>query len=191
MIRWQTRQYVAGLTARSAYEFLTSFDDRDFQAWWPGVHLRVVAYRRTPQVVGSVYYLDQFIGSYRVKATEMIVAAVPGRSFLRQILLWGMRLPVRMRYDFDEDDHGVAITHTTLVGFSGVGRTLDPAFRLYFTARFADALNRHLLDELRMLGDLIPARARRTAAASAGTSPHSELPAISAASRNELPVGKT
>jgi len=155
MITLQTQVHVAGLTAKIAYEFLTTFEDADYQAWWPGVHLKVIAYRRYPNHVDNIRYLDQFIGDYRVKATEVVLAAIPNREFVRQTTILGVRVPVRMIFEFDDDDAGVTITHTVHAGFAGWGRVLDPAFRLfYFSRRFAAALDEHMKTELAMLADL-------------------------------------
>jgi hypothetical protein len=165
MITLRTEQFVSDLTAQAAYDFLAAFDEAQYRSWMPGEHLRVVVYHRTPNHVGSTYYLDQVIGGIRVRATEKIVEAVPGRRLLRQVLWCGFQAPVRMQFEFEPQRGGVLIKHAVTAGFTGVGRILDPLFRFcFFTKRFAAALDQHMKDELLALRELIAERAPLRAA---------------------------
>lgn len=164
MITLRTAQYVEGLKAQAAYDFLATFDQDEYRAWMPGEHLHYISHRRTPDYVGSTYYLDQLIGGIRVKATETIIEATPYTRLRRQVLWFGVRSPVRMLFEFVDDDRGVMITHTVTAGFTGWRRILDPVFRLFFfTKRFDAALDQHMQDEILALREFIPGRARRRA----------------------------
>lgn len=160
MFTLETRAHVAGLSARAAYDFMIVPTASAFQTWWPGTHLvsRVlrqgVAADGTPSDVGTRVYLEQMIGPFRVRETADIIAATPGRSFTRQVII-GMRLPIFITFDLEDDADGVVITHTIRAGWSGVRRILDPLFRLYFTAAFAAALDEHLLIEYELLRDVV------------------------------------
>ena len=151
MITLETRVHVAGLQAKTVFEFLLNATDRDYQAWWPGVHLRCRTLKRCPEHVGSVVYFDQFIGDYRMRHTELIVEAVPCRKILSQVIKGPIRLPVRIVFELEDDDAGVTITHTIRAGYSGLLRVLDPACRLYFSERFAAAMSEHVKAECRLL----------------------------------------
>lgn len=152
MISLVTQAHVDGVNARTLFEFLLNATDREFQTWWPGVHLRYQTLKRFPNYIGNVMYLDQYIGDYRVKATEVIVEAVPYKKIVRQVLLFGaVRVPVRIVYDFEDDERGLTITHTINAGFSGLGRFLDFGFRCFFTKRFNAAMDEHLLEEFQLL----------------------------------------
>ncbi|MCE9607626.1 MAG: hypothetical protein K8U03_22290 [Planctomycetia bacterium] len=154
MITLITQVYVDGLKAKQIFEFLLNATDRDYQAWWPGVHLRHTTLKHCPNYVGNVIFIDQYIGDYRVKETDLIVEAIADRKILRQVVN-GVRLPVRVVMEFDDDPSGVTITHTIEAGFAGLGRVLDPLFRLYFSPRFAAAMDEHVRAEFPRLRDLL------------------------------------
>jgi hypothetical protein len=67
-----------------------------------------------------------------------------------------IRLPARLELELTDYEGGVAITHTTSAGFSGAGRILDPLVRLYFSKRFAQALDEHVKTEFQLLRDHLP-----------------------------------
>lgn len=160
MFTLETRAHVAGLSARAAYDFMIVPTASEFQTWWPGTHLvskvlrQGVAADGKPSDIGTRIYLEQMIGPFRVRETADIIAATPGRSFTRQVII-GMRLPIFITFDLEDDADGVVITHTIRAGWSGVRRILDPLFRLYFTAAFAAALDEHLLIEYELLRDVV------------------------------------
>ena len=154
MITLETQVHVAGLRAKTVFEFLLNATDRDYQTWWPGVHLRCRTLKRCHGHVGSVMYFDQFIGDYRVRHTDVIVEAVPCRRISRQVLKGPIRLPVRIVFELEDDDEGVTITHTIYAGFSGLLRVFDPAFRLHFSERFAVAMDEHMKAECQLLRNL-------------------------------------
>jgi hypothetical protein len=91
-----------------------------------------------------------------------VVEAIPGRR-----LVWQLRkvikLPVRLSPDLTDDDGGVAITHTIEAGFEGPGRLLDPLIRLYFSGKFAAAMDEHVRTEFPLLR-ITFRRSRRTPA---------------------------
>lgn len=154
MITLETQVHVAELRAKTVFEFLLNATDRDYQTWWPGVHLRCRTLKRCHGHVGSVVYFDQFIGDYRVKHTDVIVEAVPCRRISRQVVKGPLRLPVRIVFELEDDDAGVTITHTIYVGFTGLLRVFNPAGRLYFTNRFAAAMDEHIKGECLLLREL-------------------------------------
>lgn len=154
MIKLLTVQHVAGLTAQQAYDFLLDFETWDYQAWWPDTHLQAKPLRRCPGHVGNRTFVDQWIGRYRLKMVEEITALDPQKKISIRVCRLG-GLPIRMSYEFAEDDRGVTITYTTLAGFTGPLRILNPLFRVYFTRGFAAALDMHLKEEFLRLASLL------------------------------------
>jgi hypothetical protein len=67
-----------------------------------------------------------------------------------------IKLPVRLSLDLTDDESGVAITHTIEAGFKGPGRLLDPLIRLYFSRKFAAAMDDHVKTEFPLLRDRLP-----------------------------------
>jgi hypothetical protein len=182
MFTLETRAHVTGLSARAAYDYMIVPPAHDFQAWWPGTHLTSKVLRRgvgptgEPNDVGTVVYLEQMIGPYRVRETAEIVDAVAGRSFTRQILVVGIRLPIFITFELEDTADGVTITHTMHIGYRGLRRILDPLFRLcFFTRAFAAALHEHLLMEYELLREVLKPAAAPIAAA---PRPTVQLPAL-------------
>lgn len=195
MFKLETRAHVTGLSARAAYDFMIVPPAHDFQTWWPGTHLvsRVlrqgVASDGKPCDVGTRIYLEQMIGPFHVRETADIVAATPGRSFTRQVIVAGLRLPIFITFDLEDDRTGVTITHTIRAGFCGVGRLLDPLFRLYFTKRFAAELDEHLRIEYVLLREVVKPEPQPAAAvAQQATRQTVQMPALDL-SALPLPTG--
>jgi hypothetical protein len=105
--------------------------------------------------VGDVIYMDEYVGTRRLRMKGIVAEAVP-----RKRLVWHLvkviRLPARLALELTDYEGGVAITHTTSAGFRGVGRILDPLVRLYFSREFARALDEHVKTEFPLLRDRLP-----------------------------------
>ena len=153
MISLNTTIHVSGITARAITEFLVNCDDAQYQAWWPGVHLHFHSVRRFPGDVGNVVYMDEYVGRFRIKGRAVVTSAIPGREIVCQAK-YGLRLPVRILLRLQDDPDGVTISHTIEAGFRGIGRVLDPMFRLWFTPEFREAMDAHVRTEFPRLRDL-------------------------------------
>jgi len=160
MFTLTTQAHIVGLSSHAVFDFFVHSTDEDFQAWWPDVHLNCRMIRRSPNHVGNIIEFDQLIGPYRVREKGIIVEAIPGRRFARQVIQ-GVRLPIFIAFDLVEDERGVTITHTINAGYRGIGRILDPLFRLFFTRKFIAALDEHLLMEFELLRNVTTVAARR------------------------------
>ena len=167
MITIESRLFVDGLTDREVFDFLLNATDEDYRRWWPGTHLRLHALERHEDHVGDVFYMDEYIGKRRVRMTGVVAEAERGRRIVWRL---GRRvpLPVRLTLEMTDRDGGVALRHTIRAGFGGIGRVLDPLFRLYFSQKFAAAMDEHARAEFPMLRDLLagssPARASNASA---------------------------
>jgi len=170
MFTLETRAHVAGLSARDAYDFMVVPTAGDFSAWWPGTHLVSKVLRQgvgptgAASHVGTIVYLEQMIGRFRVRETAEIVDAIPGRRFTRQIIV-GLHLPIFITFDLADDAAGVTITHTIHAGWRGLRRILDPLFRIFFTRAFAAALDEHLRTEFQLLREVVKPASEPVAAA--------------------------
>lgn len=154
MITLQTKTHVDGLTGNQVFDFLLSATDREYQAWWPGVHLQFHHLKRCPNNVGNIVYMDEFIGDHRVKMSGLVVEAIPSKKLVWQMKK-GVRLPAWLTLELDDSAAGVSITHTIRVGFAGIGRVLDPVLRLHFSEKFATAMDKHVKTEFPKLRDLL------------------------------------
>lgn len=154
MLTLTTTIHVPGLTGREITDFLLYCDDARYQAWWPGVHLQFHTLSGEPGGIGSVVYMDEYVGRFRLREKAAVMAAVPGKKVVLQFV-HGFRLPARLILCFKDERDGVTITHTVEAGFGGIGRVLDPLLRLWFTRAFAAALDAHVREEFPRLRDLL------------------------------------
>lgn len=159
MLTFTTSIQVDGITGAEIFEFLANPDDESYRAWWPGTHLQFHTLRRSHDHVGEAVYMDEYIGGRRVRMRGVVTEAVGGRRLAWQ-LKKGIRLPTRLTLELADYDGGVAIRHVTQAGFRGVGRVLDPIFKLYFSSGFARDLDEHVRTEFPLLRNLLRERER-------------------------------
>ena len=122
MLTLESRVHVPGIRGRQLTDFLTSCDDAAYQRWWPGTHLH---YR----VRGDRVFMDEYVGRRRLRFTGVMSDLVPGKR-----LVWSWKGLAQLVLEFEDDAQGVQVTHTLHAGFGGIGRLLDPLFRIFFTA---------------------------------------------------------
>ena len=161
MITVQSTIRVADANGADILEFLINCTDQRYQAWWPGTHLVFHTIKRRPGNIGNIVYMDEYVGRRRLKMHGVVREAMPGKKIVWQVK-WIVPLPVHLTLEADQDDEGVTLTHTIQAGFEGIGRLLDPLFRLYFSDEFAQAMDEHAQTEFPMLGELLRDRSNQT-----------------------------
>jgi hypothetical protein len=154
MIMLRSQVYVEGISGKVVYDFLVNPSDDAYQRWWPGVHLQLHVLRSCPGHVGDLLYMDEYVGTRRLRMQCVVTEAESGRR-----LVWAMkrliRLPARLILDLEDHAEGVVITHTIEAGFRGMGGLLDPLLRLYLDTQFARDMDEHAHAEFPMLGRLL------------------------------------
>ena len=154
MITICTKTHVARLQGMEVTAFLLNPTDAKYQRWWKGTHLALHPVQGSKQGTGHLIYMDEFIGVRRVRMTGVVTESVPGKKITWQ-LKKGVRLPVWLSLELADDDEGVAIEHTIRAGFQGVGRILDPIFRIYLSEEFARDMDDHVKTEFVKLEDML------------------------------------
>jgi hypothetical protein len=154
MIRLQTDIRISGLNGREVTDFMLNCDDASYEAWWPGVHLQFHTERRLPGDIGNVVYMDEYVGSFRLRVHAVVITVLPGAEIAWQFM-WGVRLPGRLSLRLKDESEGVAISHVVEAGFRGSGRMFDPLLRVWLTRDFSDALDEHVRTEFPKLRDLL------------------------------------
>ena len=154
MITIQSRIHVARATGEQIFNFLINPTDREYQKWWPGTHLEFHTLRHGKHNIGNVIWMDERVGSYRVKMIGVVVEADPGRKIVWQMKK-AIRLPVRLFLELEDDAAGVSVVHTIRAGFAGPGRVLDSLFRIFFSEQFEKAMDEHARIEFPRLGDML------------------------------------
>ena len=127
MIIIQSRLHVPDLRASEVLDFLLNCTDEQYRAWWPGTHLQLHARARFSGHIGNIYYMDEFVGEYRIRMTGVVCGLEPGRRIVWQ-LKKGVTVPVWLTLELKDDAASVAITHTIEAGFRGSAGALIRSF---------------------------------------------------------------
>lgn len=154
MITIQSRINLNGISGADLFEFFRNPTDRAYQTWWPGTHLEFHVLHRSPNHLGDVVYMDEWVGKYRVKMAAIVVEAEPGKKVVWQMRK-GIRLPAWLIIELADHTDGVMLTHTLRIGFKGLGRIVDPFLRIYASKEFEKAMDAHARTEFPMLRDLL------------------------------------
>ena len=67
----------------------------------------------------------------------------------------GFRLPAWLTLTVEDIEDSVRITHTIAAGFNGIGKALDPLFRLYLSRSFEIAMDEHARIEFPKLKEVL------------------------------------
>ena len=153
MLAIESRVTVPNLTASEVTSFMLDCSDATYQKWWPGVHLHLHPLASGgADHVGDIVFMDEFVGSRRLRMTAVVVRAEPGRKTSWQMKKV-VRLPAWLTIEVVDSADDVVITHTITAGWGGVGRLLDPLLRLYLSPDFAVAMDRHVHTEFPLIGE--------------------------------------
>lgn len=157
MLTLESEITVNGLTGREVTDFLLDCGDDSYQAWWPGTHLElhVLEHSSGDDHVGDVVLMDEYVGSRRVRMAGKVIEAVAGKRIVWQFRPAGLRLPVRLTLVLSDEGRGVRLRHTITAGWVGLGRVVDPLWRVYFSRSFAGAMDRHVRTEFPLMRDLL------------------------------------
>jgi hypothetical protein len=151
MIIIESSVLVDAATGSEITEFLLNPRDDRYQAWWPGTHLQFHVVEATPGHLGEIVWMDEYVGSRRLRLTGIVVEVEPGRRIVWQLKRW-IRLPAWLRLELADQADGCLVRHTVQVGYRGLARVLDPILRLYVSRRFAAELDEHVRTEFPKLG---------------------------------------
>lgn len=155
MLSITTSLRVDRLSGLDVTGFLSTCDDERYRQWWPGTHLQLHTVQGEPGQVGSLVFMDEYIGDERHRMTGEVMQISPGKKIVWQVRWWRLRLPVRLVLDLQDDDDGVRINHSIHAGYAGIGRILDPLFRSWFSPAFQAAMDAHVRTEFPKLRDLL------------------------------------
>lgn len=160
MISIQSKVHIANVSSADLLDFMLNCTDQRYQAWWPGTHLAFHTVECQPGHVGNVVYMDEYVDQRRIKMQGVVTQVMPGKKIVWQFKQI-VRLPAWLILEAADDDEGVMLTHTLQAGFRGIGSILDPLLRLYFSNKFAHAMDDHAQSEFPMLGAMLRDRVNR------------------------------
>jgi hypothetical protein len=154
MIRLVTQIRVDGLKAKEITDFFVTCNDEAYQQWWPGTHLQLHPVRGRADEIGALIYMDEFIGTRRLRMTGELIDLIPGKRFVWQPRFY-LPLPVRLIIELVDEQVGVRVTHVIEAGYAGIRRIFDPLFGLWFSGHFAADMDEHVKTEFPKLRDLL------------------------------------
>lgn len=154
MLIFKTEVNISGITGKEVTDFFLDCDDIAYQKWWRGTHFRYHFIKRSPRVVGSIIFIDEMVGKYRLKKEAIIIKFVPAKEFVCQFK-WFIRLPAKFLIRLEDNKDGLRIMHQVTVGLNGLGRILDPFLRIVYSKPFEDALDEHVRIEFQKLRDFL------------------------------------
>lgn len=159
MIVLTTEVRLSGAPASAIYRFLLDADDASYQRWWPGTHLQWHTVAGPHATLGSTVRCDEWVGRRRLRFDAVITSLVENARIVWRMKR-GVRLPAWLTIDLRPEGQDVVLTHSLRVGFAGVGRLLDPLFRVALGRRFDVELDEHARTEFPMLAKLLAEGAR-------------------------------
>ena len=157
MIRHTTSLTVPNATTEQFYDFMISPNNERYRAWWPEEHLEFYITKPGDENhLGDEVYYDEYLGeARRLKFFAAVVAANRPVSIAWQMKKAGLLLPAVLSVEFTDTPQGLQINHELRLGFGGAGKIFDPFIRLYFNKSFADALEKHCLEEWPRLSEYL------------------------------------
>jgi hypothetical protein len=157
MITHTVELVVPNAKAEQFYDFMISPTDEAYSEWWQGEHLQFhIVKHGDENHLGDVVFMDEFIGkNRRLTFYAVVVTAERPNKIMWQMKKAGVKLPAFVELTLHGSDEGIKLKHELRLGFSGVGKLLDPFIRLYFNKSFRDALEEHCKIEWFKLADYL------------------------------------
>jgi len=145
MIRHVVELTVPGATAKQFYDFMINPCDRRYSEWWPGEHLQFhIVKRGNKNHLGDIVFMDEYLGkNRRLTFSAVVIVASHPNKIVWQMKKAGLRLPAVVELSLRDTDDGVSLKHELRIGYSGIGKILDPFISLYFSKSFQKALEKH------------------------------------------------
>jgi hypothetical protein len=142
------------ITGLQITEFLLNPTDDGDREWWPGTHLQFHVVVGASDHVGDVVQMDEYVGSWRLRMSGVVIEAVQGR---RTVDSSSGACPSTCGCDSQSStrtsDAWCVTGSRSATGGSAASST--HSFRLYDSPRFAAQLDAHVRTEIPRLCDLL------------------------------------
>jgi len=131
--------------AEQFYNFMINPCDRRYSEWWPGEHSQFhIVKHGDENHLGDVAFMDEYLGkNRRLTFSAVVITADRPNKIEWQMKKAGLRLPAVVELELHDSDEGVRLKHELRIGYSGIGKVLDPFIKLYFNNSFQNALEEH------------------------------------------------
>ena len=153
MINHIVKLTVPNACAEQFYDFMINPTDENYSAWWQGEHLRFhIIKHGDNNHLGDIVFMDEYLGkSHRLVFNAVVITAERPHKITWQMIKARIRLPAKVTLELIDSADGVKLEHKLQIGFTGIGKLLDPFIRLYFNKAFQNALDEHCKIEWYML----------------------------------------
>jgi len=145
MIKHTVELIVPNATAQQFYDFMINPCDKRYSGWWPGEHLQFHIVKNVEENhLGDILFMDEYLGeNHRLTFHAVTITANRPNKIEWQMIKAGLRLPAIVNFELYDSEDGVKLKHELLLGYSGLGKMLDPLIKLYFNKSFQNALEEH------------------------------------------------
>ncbi|MCL2372555.1 MAG: hypothetical protein FWC78_04040 [Defluviitaleaceae bacterium] len=145
MIRHIVELTVPSATAKQFYGFMINPNDQQYSGWWPGEHLQFhIVKPGNDSHLGDIVFMDEYLGkNRRLTFHAAVTTANPPNKIEWQMIKAKLRLPATVTLELNDSPNGVKLKHELRIGYSGMGKILDPIISLYFNKSYQAALDEH------------------------------------------------
>jgi len=145
MIRHIVELTIPNATAQQFYDFMINPCDERYSGWWPGEHLQFhIVKHGDENHLGDTVFMDEYLGkNRRLTFNAVVITADAPNKIEWQMKKVGIRLPAIVELSLADSSDGVLLKHELRIGYSGIGRILDPFIKLYFNKSYQKALDEH------------------------------------------------
>ena len=145
MIIHQVKLTVPNATVEQFYDFMINPNDQCYSKWWPEEHLQFhIIKQGNENHLGDMVFMDEYLGKGRRLTFNAIVTLANRPNKIEwQMIKAGIRLPAFVELELHDSPDGIKLKHELRIGYSGLGKLIDPFIRLYFNKSFQTALDEH------------------------------------------------
>jgi len=145
MIKHTVELIVPNACAEQFYDFMINPTDERYSEWWQGEHLQFhIVKHGDENHLGDLVFMDEYLGKpRRLTFHAVVVTAETPNKIEWQMKKAGLRLPAIVELTLHDSDEGIKLKHELRIGYSGIGKLLDPFILLYFNKGFQKALTEH------------------------------------------------
>ena len=157
MILHTVKLTVPNATAKQFYDFMINPTDQRYSDWWPNEHLQFhIVKHGNENHLGDIVFMDEYLGkTRRLTFNATVIKANRPNKIEWQMIKAKLRLPAVVELALNDTDEGVYLKHELRIGYSGIGKLLDPFIKLYFSKSFQKALEEHCKIEWYKLADYL------------------------------------
>jgi len=162
MIRHTVELTVPNASAKQFYDFMINPCDQRYSEWWLGEHLKFhIVKHGNENHLGDIVFMDEYLGkNLRLTFHAGVITANHPSKIEWQMIKAKMRLPAVVELSLHDTIEGVRLKHELRIGYSGIGKILDPFIKIYFNKSFRKALEEHCKIEWFKLADYLSTQKR-------------------------------